>query len=733
MILRKMTASFGRLENETLALQPGLNVLARPNEAGKSTWAAFLLAMLYGIDTAERAKQGVLPAKTKYKPWSGKPMQGTLELETDDGRRIRIERTSRGRTPMGEFAAYDLDTGLPVDGLTAENCGVTLLGVERSVFARSAFIHQASLALTADDALERRLSALVTTGDERASASAAAKLLREQKNKLQHNKTGLLPQALREKEQLENTLAQLREAHQEDLSLHARQDELTARRAQLATAQQALHAQEQEQKLAQLRAAHAQAQAAARACEQAQEKTRKYPARERLSALRRTLTELSGRPAAPLPDEPAAPACPAVFQGVAADQLMDKAQRDAREFDRLTAGKRPPSPVVPLVLAVLSAIFAARQSSWLIAVWIAIAAAWCAAAFFCWHIRRKRERRMEQAQALLAQYETRSRDEFTVFAVQYREQLLVYSQRRAAYDAAVAERQADERSRAEQLAKIFGAVSVFAPEAGDAPSALRALAQAEENYAALEAAQHALAVAQGRAEALEKAYGRLTPAAMPPGDWSDLDAAQLERETSQLERELQLVRSQLDQSQGRADALGDPAALAAQLEALDTQIAALRRRYAAVELAEQTLAAADHALQTRFAPQIAARAGEYFAALTENRYDRVLLDRQLQLSAGQTGEAGVRQLLSLSTGTADQLYLAARLAICDLLLPARAPLVLDDALLSFDDARMRAALQLLQAAGQQRQILLFSCHGREQAWLDGKSPRQPAALAAGTS
>ena len=54
MRLLRMTATFGRLEQETLTLTEGLNVLQMPNEAGKSTWAEFLLAMLYGVDTSER-------------------------------------------------------------------------------------------------------------------------------------------------------------------------------------------------------------------------------------------------------------------------------------------------------------------------------------------------------------------------------------------------------------------------------------------------------------------------------------------------------------------------------------------------------------------------------------------------------------------------------------------------------------------------------------------------------
>lgn len=51
MRINKMTASFGKLENESLSLHPGLNVIYAPNESGKSTWCAFIRAMLYGVDT----------------------------------------------------------------------------------------------------------------------------------------------------------------------------------------------------------------------------------------------------------------------------------------------------------------------------------------------------------------------------------------------------------------------------------------------------------------------------------------------------------------------------------------------------------------------------------------------------------------------------------------------------------------------------------------------------------
>ena len=132
MIILSMTATFGKLEHQTLRLESGLNIIDAPNEWGKSTWCAFLMVMLYGLDTRERTTKTTLAEKERYAPWSGSPMSGRLELLWR-GRHITIERCSKGRTPMGEFRAYETDSGLPVPELTAANCGQTLLGVERSV------------------------------------------------------------------------------------------------------------------------------------------------------------------------------------------------------------------------------------------------------------------------------------------------------------------------------------------------------------------------------------------------------------------------------------------------------------------------------------------------------------------------------------------------------------------------------------------------------------------------
>lgn len=133
----------------------------------------------------------------------------------------------------------------------------------------------------------------------------------------------------------------------------------------------------------------------------------------------------------------------------------------------------------------------------------------------------------------------------------------------------------------------------------------------------------------------------------------------------------------------------------------------------------EALTQANTVLQTRFSPALGAETARIFSAITGGRYDKVLLDRNLSLSAQPAGDAMPRALSLLSQGAGDQLYLAVRLAICRMVLPRdkAAPLILDDALANFDDQRLAAALDWLAEESRTRQILLFTCHRREGDYL----------------
>ena len=719
MKILSMTASFGKLEKKTLALQSGLNVLTAPNEAGKSTWAAFLTAMFYGVDSSERTTKTNLPVKAKYKPWSGAPMEGSVELEWN-GRRITLERTSRGRVPMGEFRAYDAATHEDIPGLTGENCGQTLLGAPRAVFERSALLQSRNLAVTPDAALEKRLSSLVTAGDEAVSYLDSAQRLRDWKNRCRHNKTGLLPQKQAELSALEGALSQIHEAHRADLRLVQERDSLQNRQAELRAVLSAIDACEAAKKLRQKNEARSAMEQAAARADELERGVSGLPGEQTLAALDREAGLLAAETAAlPAPPErpPAPPACPPVFQGLREDEIIPKAQRDGVQFDRLAAVGRFPAAYGYIALVLAAALLGTFfwKGYWPAALAGALFAALGAC---CLAIARNANRKHEAARremdALLNAYERRSRDEFTVFAAQYHEALLVSMQAERHFAQAREQAQEKRQALSERRARLLGQVSMFAPGEQDAAGAIRG-AQ-EKRRQAQDAAREALA-AKARYEAVSAAFGELREAPAPALDVEGRDRRETELAMLQTERALADVRSRLDLSRGRVDALGDPAALEAQKERLTDEISALEARCDALSLADETLSAANAALQTRFSPRLAALAGELLGQLTGGRYDRVYLDEAMNLTARETGEPITRELLSLSCGTADQAYLAVRLAICRLTLPPDAPLVLDDALVNFDDERMKMALSVLRGEAETRQILLFTCQGREQAAL----------------
>jgi uncharacterized protein YhaN len=179
------------------------------------------------------------------------------------------------------------------------------------------------------------------------------------------------------------------------------------------------------------------------------------------------------------------------------------------------------------------------------------------------------------------------------------------------------------------------------------------------------------------------------------------------------DREQRNLQQLLGQYMGQLETLGSEETLLRDLDAVNKRIARLEDMYAALTLAQATLVSASQELQRRFAPRIAEKAKTLFEKLTGGRYDRLILEQDLSLSVGAQGEDTLHSAPWRSDGTVDQLYLALRLAVAGELTP-EAPLVLDDALVRFDDTRLKTALDILKEESEAKQVLVFTCQNREQ-------------------
>lgn len=673
MRIYSMTATFGKLENKTLTFQPGLNIIEAPNEWGKSTWCAFLLAMLYGIDTRERTTYDHLADKEHYAPWSGAPMSGRIDLRWK-GRDITIERTTKGRVPLGIFRAYETKSGLAVPELTAANCGELLLGVERSVFQRTGFLRLTDMPVGQDAALSARLAALVTTGDESGTAQKLGAKLRELKNRCRYNRSGLIPQAEAERETLIQKLASIDDTLSLHRQLKSRQAKLEEYRAQLDNHRRALEyaaAREAENKLA---AAHTAAESARTRLEELEQQCRQLPPQAELQQDLHTLLQLQN-------DLSSATARLQHYPQQQTDVSVRQAEADSRRFKKL----RSPLFLILAVLALLAAASGAVLAylSYEAGIYLLAAGAVSAVLFLIIHLLRR-----GKAKKLMAQYGSSSPEAWPNDA-QHRQEL--------------------EQSIGEWNTRIHVLTG-----GQDTTKIILQWQEALRDLACLDLARQELQQAETFAQALSAA---IRPVAAPVSpDSLTLSLPETLQEQTDVAQQLRQLESKLGQCQGRLEQLGSREDTQHKLTQITDRITRLEETYRALSLAQQALDHAQAELQRRFAPQITAHARDIMVRLTGDRYDKLQLDRELNLLSGTQDEVTLHCPLWRSDGTADQLYLALRLAVAKALTPD-APLILDDALVRFDDIRLRATLDILKEEAQHKQILLFTCQSRERNML----------------
>ena len=702
MKIYSMTATFGKLEHQTLTLNPGLNVISAPNEWGKSTWCAFIVAMLYGIETRERSTANFLAAKDRYAPWSGAPMSGSMNI-CWNGMDITIERTSKGRIPMGQFNAYETATGIPVAELTEENCGQMLLGVEKSVFVRSGFVRLADMPLTNDESLRRRLNALVTTGDESGASDALGEKLKELKNGCRYNRTGLLPQAEEQQTELRNKLLQLERLQQKCRGIRGEQEIIQAQIKRLENHKAALEFAAAEEDRARVEAAQKAEAAAAAAMEEIAAHCAALPtedaARETLKQLNLLQQEWNLLQAEAQPVPPAPVQAPAGFVGLSGDQAVQQATAD---LEALHTYQKRINPVF-LILAGIALAAGIGIAFWK---WIftipCVLAALVMALVHLW----KRLTKNRKTETLINRYDHLDVNLWLAVAEKYRDDTAQFEADSEAYREQVKNLQ----ERREELTRRTTELTQGLPLTASIASWEKILVdhadhrEAQRNWK--RAGEHAASLAA------------MVKPADPPAfqDTLNLSEEQTQQALTDRMTEYRQLDQMFGQCEGQMQTLGQRETLENELDQVTQRIEKLEDTYSALVIAQETLAAAAEALQRRFAPKITKTAQKIFAQLTNGRYSRLMLGQDFSVSASAQGEDTLRSGMWRSDGTLDQLYLSLRLAVAEELIP-QAPLVLDDALVRFDDDRLGLALELLEQIGQEKQVILFTCQSREQEYL----------------
>lgn len=181
-------------------------------------------------------------------------------------------------------------------------------------------------------------------------------------------------------------------------------------------------------------------------------------------------------------------------------------------------------------------------------------------------------------------------------------------------------------------------------------------------------------------------------------------------ESGRLLWEMDRIRSEWKEKQVRRDNLKEQAD---EIEP-GAEEKSLEFRKKALQLAEEKMREAAESLERQTSGRLNRRASEIFSELTGGRYRGVSVGEKMEITVWD-GERNIRAD-RLSRGTLEQIYFSVRMAAAELLLEEPMPVLLDDTFAFYDEKRLESVLKWLSS--QKRQVIIFTCHKREQEILD---------------
>jgi DNA repair exonuclease SbcCD ATPase subunit len=233
---------------------------------------------------------------------------------------------------------------------------------------------------------------------------------------------------------------------------------------------------------------------------------------------------------------------------------------------------------------------------------------------------------------------------------------------------------------------------------------------------------------------LEKQHGDLTQQLKQSSQEKDrlsqylTDAADLERQklvinefeerVKDLERERAILNQQIETAEGGSELLSS---YIERKEEAKNHVETLQRELSVLELTAQCIEEARHNVLVSKLEALNNRTSKILDDLTSGRYSRVRFDKsnlRFEVWSDDKGD-WLDPEKWLSAGTLDQIYLAARLALADLVSKEKnSILILDDPFASYDEKRLENAMKVIRELSENHQILLLTSQDHYDKWAD---------------
>lgn len=700
-------SNFGKLHEMQMDFSEGLNVITGENGWGKSTLAAFLKAMLYGMDAT--TKRSLMENERKrYKPWQGGAYGGSMEFEAN-GKSYRLERFFGTREREDKFALYDLATGLPSTDYS-EHLGEELFHIDRAAWERTCYLGQLNLGVTVNDSLNARLTHVEEESGDMQNYEQAVRLLedrmkyfRKTGNRGQIAKLRDDQRAVREDQMmlmnrmkdLENERTALAEQRRQEQSAHEKTEQLeeTGRKLQ----ERSVQKNEQEQYL-QLKQRAGAAEALLQEVNVALAQYETIPADEKLLDLLRSQiyelrTTMEKRESA-------------AQQKKRSEESVRSQQEVLEECQELVAGRKQGlagafgtaaagALFVFLSKTVANAeVFSSEKASMLAGAATLVFGALLIIGSFLKALREtgkwgRQGRELHKVKVALENYEEQAEQDANVYE----------------------ELNQTVKDLRHRLAGTFQASEDASPD--ELEACWQQERKCSQEYQQLKVEGESRRNTSRDTKEICQSYLNDHPkAAEPLPEVEIISQEELDRRLQQIRETEKAIRQESGRMESRIRMLEEETARLPELEeqdaALTVQIEDAVRTCDRLEQTLGFLETAKNQLLSRYLDRLKEGTEDYLSELVPEWEPEVSMDVNLQMKVQQEGS--LRDTECFSTGWQDLFRLAERFALVDAICEADQPtVVLDDPFVNLDPKKYKNARKILEKLGEKRQLIYFSC------------------------
>lgn len=688
-IVRLHIENFGKLHDLDMEFQEGLQVIRRDNGWGKSTLAAFIKAMFYGLPGTSRRSLKENERK-HYLPWQGGPFGGSMEFLTEDGA-YRVERFFGSKEREDRFTLYDLNTGLESADYS-DRLGEELFGVDRAAYGRSSFLGQQDMYVSMNDSLNARLTHVEEdAGDMRNYEQAVSSLEDQMKY---YRKTGNRGQIGKLEEERRNVRDQLLQCEEKEAKIGKLRSSLHSLALRAEEEKSSVEAAEKE-----LWQAQSYRQLEAKKAQYDLLRNRAEEKREELQETAALLAEYTDA----LPGEEELDRCREwIFQLDGLGQKEQEANRQAKEaVSRLGDAEdaRGALSSSGMSFGALGGCFLVLGVFFLFRGWYAAGAVFLAGGAGALLLGYQRNRiyhgELERLERQIQENGRRVRDtERLLRDLQKKQDALEKKicgflglESHASMEEM--ERQwKDEWKRYREYTDLQQKYELLRKEASGSRELWFQYGESfsEEERALLHAPVKAESDIQAWRQKLETCKAR----------------------RNELEKEQEELRYRIRGLQEYAERIPE---LQEREAFLSEEIREAVREHGILEQTVQYLKKAREQFSIRYVRELQSGLEFYAAELEPGRKAGISVDTGLQIRLQEAGSW--RDLEYQSAGKQDLLLFAERMAMLDVLYSReQPPLILDDPFVSLDTARQQRAMGILRRLSGSRQMIYFTCHDR---------------------